>query len=226
MAIDILHFDELPVTGCSGLQEQRLIMSPKLFGQYVNPGVWSGIGDVVYLSDAQLSPKDEIGMHSHKEIDLVSIMVDGIILHQGSLAEGCELSSGNVLIQRAGDEGFSHSETNLSESSHRMIQIWVLPTQKDSLSSYKLLKLATNKVSRVYGGNSEQTDVFSGNTIIDVVYLRALEKFRFDRPFLAYLPKGKGNAENTELDQGSLLKGEELHFQASTEAILIVMYEG
>ncbi|MCK5666803.1 MAG: hypothetical protein KAI17_25110, partial [Thiotrichaceae bacterium] len=69
MTIKILQRDELPLGGFAGLKEHRLIMSPELFGEYVNVGTWPGIGSFVYLADARFNPKGETRMHDHKEID-------------------------------------------------------------------------------------------------------------------------------------------------------------
>ena len=225
MAIDILHFNDLPVCGCSGLKEQRLIMSPKLFGQYVNPGTWAGIGDVVYLADACLGPNDEISMHSHKDIDLISIMAEGSIVHYGSLGYGQEISAGSVQIQRAGVEGFSHNETNPNDTNNRMVQIWVLPNQKDESAAYKLYQLASNKVTRIYGGNIDQTDVFPSNTCIDCALLAESETFTLDKNFIAYLALGRGCADNMDIEEGSLFKGEGLNFEAKSDVLLVVIYE-
>jgi hypothetical protein len=73
---------------------------------------WSGIGNFVYLADARFVPKGETGMHPHREIDVISVMVEGRIAHGGSLEHGQELNPFDVQVQRAGGEGFSHNETN------------------------------------------------------------------------------------------------------------------
>lgn len=40
-------------------------------------GSWSGIGDFVYFADARFMPYGETHMHSHHEVDVISVMVDG-----------------------------------------------------------------------------------------------------------------------------------------------------
>ena len=122
MTIEILHRDDIPLGGFAGLKEHRLVMSPDLFGQHSNPGTWSGIGNFVYLADARFNPKGETRMHEHKEIDVISVMIEGRIDHQGSLEHGQELSAGDIQVQRAGGEGFSHNEINPDDYKNRMLQ--------------------------------------------------------------------------------------------------------
>jgi len=223
MTIDILNYDDLPVSSCTGLKEQRLIMSTTLFKQYVNPGTWEGLGDVVYIANAQLSAETETVMHDHKEIDLISVIIDGRIVHKGSLGDGQEIEKANVQVQRAGKEGFSHNEVNPGKSSSRMIQLWVLPEEKAESSAYKFYKL-TNKVTRIYGGDTGQTNTFASHTIIEVALIKISDNFSLERPFLAYLVVGEGSAGKQKIKEGSLLKGEKLNFKAKSDATLIIIY--
>ena len=225
MAINILHRDDLPLGGFAGLKEHRLVMSPKLFGRHVNPGTWPGIGGFVYLADARFNPKGETNMHDHKEIDVISVMIEGRIDHQGSLEHGQGLEVGDVQVQRAGGEGFSHNEINPDDSSNRMLQLWVVPEQKGERAAYKLYKLKTGKVTRVYGGSDDQSDTFSSHTVIEVVSLNPTQEFALEKSCLAYLTVGKATANNLNLEEGDLLRGDQLSFKAQSDVILIVIYE-
>jgi len=115
-ALQILKRDSLNEGGFAGLKEHRLIKDPQVFGPYENKdGSWAGLGNLVYLADARFMPRGETRMHPHHEIDVISIMVDGRIAHQGSLQHGQDLSGNAVQVQRAGGEGFSHNEINPDE---------------------------------------------------------------------------------------------------------------
>jgi redox-sensitive bicupin YhaK (pirin superfamily) len=111
--MEILKRDSLKEGGFAGLKEHRLIKAPRLFGaQGNNDGSWPGLGKFVYLADARFMPHGETRMHSHHELDVISLMVDGNIKHEGSLETGKDLSRSDVQVQRAGGEGFSHNEIN------------------------------------------------------------------------------------------------------------------
>ena len=50
----------------------------------------------MYLADARYLPHGETKMHSHKEIDIVTIMLEGRLLHEGSLKNGKSMSANQV----------------------------------------------------------------------------------------------------------------------------------
>lgn len=225
MAINILHREDLPLGGFAGLKEHRLVMSPKIFGQYANPGTWPGIGDFVYLADARFNPKGETNMHDHKEIDVISVMIEGRIEHQGSLEHGQGLEAGDVQVQHAGGEGFSHNEINPDDLRNRMIQLWVVPEQTGERAAYKLYKPLTGKVTRIYGGNNDQTDTLPSHTVIEIASLKPSQEFVLENPYLVYLTVGEGTANNLDFEEGDLLKGERFSFKAKSDVKLIVIYE-
>ena len=225
MSIKILHRDDLPLGGFAGLKEHRLVMNPQLFGPHVNPGTWSGIADFVYLADARFNPNGETRLHDHKEIDVISVMVEGRIDHQGSLETGQGLEAGDVQVQRAGGEGFSHNEINPDDTINRMLQLWVLPEQVGEKASYHLYKPPRGKVTRIYGGNNDQTGTLVSHTVIEIGPLNPAQSYVLEKPFLAYLAVGKATANNTEIQEGDLFKDEQLSFTAETAVQLIVIYE-
>lgn len=225
MAIEVLHRNDLPLGGFAGLKEHRLVMSQKLFGSRANPGTWAGIAGFVYLADAKFNPNGETTLHDHKEIDVISVMLEGRIDHQGSLEHGQGLEAGDVQVQRAGGEGFSHNEINPDNSINRMLQLWVLPEQKGEPAAYKLYKLGTNEITRIYGGNSDQSNTFPSHTVIEIASLKASQNFVLETPFLAYLAIGSAIVKNLDLEDGDLFKGDQLSFMAKSDVTLIVIYE-
>ena len=72
----ILQRDSLTETGFAGLREHQLVKNPQVFGSSVNSdGSWAGLGNFVYLADARFMPQSETQLHSHKEVDVISVMV-------------------------------------------------------------------------------------------------------------------------------------------------------
>jgi hypothetical protein len=222
-----LQRDSLTEGGFAGLREHQLVKSPKVFGPAANnDGSWSGIGNFVYLADARFMPKGETRMHSHHEVDVISVMVDGNIAHQGSMGHGENLKVNDVQVQRAGGEGFSHNEVNPDDEWNRMIQLWVLPEQVGQPAGYKVYKLKQGDSTRIYGG--EETDnAFPSKTQIDVALLVKGESVEFDGEYIAYITRGSGLAKNELLVDGDMIAGNNLKFIASEDAQLIVIqYRG
>ncbi len=221
--LEVLHRDDLPLGGFAGLKEHRMVQDQKAWGENRNPAAWDGIGSFVYLANSRFVPKGETGMHPHREIDVISIMVEGRISHGGSLEDGKVLAFPQVQIQSAGSEGFKHNEVNPDDMPNRMLQLWVLPEQKGLKSGYQVIDPQQGNVTRIYGGLQEQQQTFPSATLIDVAMLDAIQRCDFEGPFLAYLSKGRGTANGVEAVDGDLIRGESLRFVASENVQLTVV---
>ncbi|HIQ28869.1 MAG TPA: pilus assembly protein, partial [Sulfurovum sp.] len=161
----ILHRDTLPLGGFAGLKEHRLVVDKRVGGR---DDTWDGIGNFVYLADAVFDPYGETKMHAHKELDVISVMLEGSITHEGSLENGASIHAGQVQVQRAGGEGFAHNEINPDSSTNRMIQLWVLPEKKGEKADYKLYDIAQKKLTKIYGGSKKQSTTFDSHTVLEV----------------------------------------------------------
>lgn len=222
--MNILQRDDLPRGGFAGLREHRLVMDPRAFGKRTDPGTWAGIGNFVYLADARFMPKGETKMHSHKEVDVISVMVEGQIAHEGSLEHGQTLTGHNVQVQRAGGEGFSHNEVNPDNHENRMIQLWVLPETPGQPAGYRLYEAERGKVARIYGGTADQDQTYPAKTIIDVSLLTKGQHVTVNSEALAYVTSGKGIANGQPVRDGDLVRCEALSFEATEDTQLITIY--
>jgi redox-sensitive bicupin YhaK (pirin superfamily) len=224
MSVEILHRDDLHRGGFAGLKEHRMVMDPKAFGPHINPGTWAGIGSFVYLADARFDPHGETRMHSHREIDVISVMVEGNISHEGSLEHGQGLNAYDVQVQRAGGEGFSHNEINPDNAKNRMIQIWALPEKSGQPAGYKMYSPKWGEIARIYGGSQDQEETFDSRTLIDVGLLNPEQKVVFELEFMAYLTLGSGTANGEKIEDGDLTRGTRLEFTANEKSQLIVVH--
>ena len=120
----------------------------------------------------KLELADEISVRveegEDREIDVISVVVDGRISHRGTLQQGKTIESNQVQVQRAGGEGFAHNEVNPDEKENRMIQIWVTPEKSGEAAGYKSYSLQQGRVTRVYGGDENQEETFASQTTLDV----------------------------------------------------------
>ncbi len=217
----ILHRDDLPLGGFAGLKEHRLVVDAKVGGQ---PDTWDGIGSFVYLADARFLPHGETRMHPHKEIDVISVMVEGRIAHEGSLEHGKNMEANQVQVQRAGGEGFKHNEINPDDKPNRMIQIWVLPDTQGECAGYKFYDLENGALTRIYGGSKEQDDTFDSHTIMEVGLFNDGQEISAEGEFMVYITKGSGILNGKQVTDGHLIYGDNLQFKATeggTQFILI-----
>ena len=224
MATEILDRNNLPLDGFAGVKEHRLVMSPKVFKEVPPNESWKGIGGLVYLADARFNANGETGMHSHREIDVISIMLDGRLEHKGTLEDGQFLKLGSVQVQRAGCEGLKHNEINPDDTANRMLQLWVLPEKPDQDSGYKLYQTKLGTVTQVYGGSKKQSETFDSKTIIEVASLAEGQTYECDKEFMAYVAVGHGTANKVSVKEGDLIRGESLDFQVLEGAELVIIY--
>ena len=225
--MQILSRKSLPLGGFAGLTEHRLVTDRRVFGNRKVANTFDGIGNFVYLADAQFNPRGQTHLHPHKEIDVISIMMDGRVSHEGSLEHGQSLNAGEAQIQRAGGEGFSHNEVNPDNSKNRMLQLWVLPDESGQPAGYKHYKLKANGVTRIYGGTKSQSETFDSKTYIDIVRLAANESIKLDKEVLAYVSKGNAQFadENSTFnaEDGDLIRSYQTQITATTDVEIVIV---
>jgi len=221
----IIRRNKLRRGGFAGLRETRLVMSPRIFRGQQEAGTSPGIGRFVYLADASFLPHGDTRMHSHHEIDVISIMVKGRIVHEGTLEDGQELVADSIQVQRAGEEGFSHNEINPDDAKNRMIQIWVLPESQGEPAAYRMFQAEANGRTRVYGGPADDDNSFAARTVIDVAHLKAGESLKQPGRSLAYITVGAGSSEDETLREGDLVDTRDFKFKALSDSKLILAYE-
>ena len=223
----ILSRKSLPLGGFAGLTEHRLVTDRRVFGGRKSANTFDGIGNFVYLADAQFNAHGETHLHPHKEIDVISIMMKGRVSHEGSLEHGQSLNAGEAQVQRAGGEGFSHNEVNPDNTKNRMLQLWVLPDESGQSAGYKHYTLKANGMTRIYGGNKNQNKTFNSQTVIDVVRLSLGESITFDKETLAYI--SKGNAEFTDenstfsAEDGDLIRSYKTEISTTSNVEIVVV---
>lgn len=222
----VLQYQDLPQGGFNGLEERRFVMSPSVFGPRKIPQTFNGLGRFVYLADASFLPFGETGMHPHREVDVISVMAQGEIAHEGSLEHGSHLKNNMAQVQRAGGEGFSHNEVNPSSDRNQLIQIWVLPDEAGEPAGFKTYSFESGTLTPIYGGQKDQDETFYSQTGISVGLAKAGDTFTQEGEVMAYLPRGAALVNGTEVAPQSLVHSEQgIRYEAlDEEAQVIFIY--
>lgn len=222
-----LSRDSLELGGFAGIVEHRLVTDSRLFAGRKKPETFEGFGNMVYLADAKYNPYGESGMHPHSEVDVISIIVEGRVSHEGSMEHGKNLEAGDVQVQRAGGEGFSHNEINPDGSKNRMLQVWALPEEKGQPAAYKAYTPAKKGRTRIYGGDKSQDATFDSHTLIDIVNVQAGERIELEKDHLSYVITGAvsvtGKEESLTLKEGDLFLNENSLINAENDSQLLVI---
>jgi redox-sensitive bicupin YhaK (pirin superfamily) len=96
------------------------------FGDYYDPQ-HIGFHALRVINDDIIAKGAGFGMHGHRDMEIVTLVVDGELQHKDSLGHSEVLRPGEVQVMTAGS-GIRHSEFNPSPSRDaHILQIWIEP---------------------------------------------------------------------------------------------------
>ncbi len=106
------------------------------FAEYRNPERVS-FGTLRVIDEDRIAPGQGFGTHPHKDMEIVTYVINGAIEHNDSMGNGTVITAGEVQRMTAGT-GVRHSEFNHSEESElHLLQIWIFPEKNDLRPGYE-----------------------------------------------------------------------------------------
>lgn len=106
------------------------------FAEYHDPA-HIHFGPLRVINDDYIAPGQGFGTHGHKDMEIVTYVLEGAVAHKDSLGNAGNIVPGEVQRMSAG-RGIMHSEfnPNAGQRTH-LLQIWIIPDRAGGSASYE-----------------------------------------------------------------------------------------
>lgn len=109
------------------------------FGNWYDPK-YMGISALRVINDDLIGGNQGFGQHPHDNMEILTCVLKGTITHQDSMGNHGGISPGEWQLMSAGT-GVRHSEMNQADEQVHLLQIWIIPNERDAKPNYQQIKL-------------------------------------------------------------------------------------
>lgn len=201
------------------------------FADYYDPAEM-GWGALRVINEDRVAPGKGFATHGHRDMEIVTYVIEGALEHRDSLGNGEVIRPGEVQRMSAGT-GVRHSEFNPSPSEPtHLLQIWIEPRERGIAPGYEQQLLAPGENAwRLIAS----PDAAAGSTLIHQdATLRAARlasgaalDYALDPARLAYVHLVRGELQLNGLamsagDGAKIAEESALHFVASQDSEVLL----
>ncbi|WP_199609800.1 pirin family protein [Flocculibacter collagenilyticus] len=202
------------------------------FANYYDPN-YTGFSSLRVLNDDWVAPNAGFDVHTHRNMEIISYVINGEMIHKDSEGNQHTLAAGEFQLMSAGS-GISHSEYNKSKT-HALsfLQIWITPDTLNGAPSYQQRHFGENSGFTLVAsptGEKESLKIKQNIKLYQLVLNKGqATSLPLNNNKQAYIHVIRGNAviNATELNQGDgvmLIDESSIHFKnhQSTNTKLLV----
>jgi len=184
------------------------------FADYYDPK-HAGFGHLRVINEDRIQPGTGFGTHGHRDMEIISYVLEGALAHKDSMGTGSTIVPGDVQRMSAG-KGVMHSEFNQSKDGvTHFLQIWIEPNVNGIAPSYEQkhfdaaskrgkLRLVASPDGRE-GSVTIHQDAFLYATLLDGAE-RVVHEMRPGRRAYLHVARGRVTANGQTLGAGDALK--------------------
>jgi len=173
-----------------------------------------GFGHLRVINEDRIQPGTGFGTHGHRDMEIISYVLEGALAHKDSMGTGSTIVPGDVQRMSAG-KGVLHSEFNHAQDVTHFLQIWIEPNvtgippsyeQKhfDAASKRGRLRLVASPDGRE-GSVTIHQDAFVYAALLDGAD-RAVHSPQPNRRAYVHVARGRLTVNGQPLEAGDALK--------------------
>ena len=177
------------------------------FGSYYDPENM-GVSDLIVLNDDSVAPGQGFPTHGHRNMEIISYVMEGSIEHKDSMDNTEILPAGEFQVMSAG-KGVRHSEYNPSETEGlKFLQIWIKPNKRLLDPSYQQKKFPEEEGFQLVvseNGEDDSLTIHQDAKMYHVRFNRAWEGNReldSKRSYYLHVVSGEMNVNDEVLKPG------------------------
>ncbi len=175
------------------------------FAEYYNPNNMN-FGVLRVINDDLIQPNTGFEIHPHRDMEIISYVVNGELTHGDSMGNKNTISRGHAQYMSAGT-GVYHSEHNFGKDTLRLLQIWILPDKQGYNPNYGDYKFnwndRQNKWLHMVSGKDGSAPIKINQDMN--IYALEIEEgkdidFKVNKGRQAYLVQVEGNSLINEIE--------------------------
>ncbi len=174
----------------------------------------SGFGHLRVINEDRIQPGTGFGTHGHRDMEIISYVLEGELAHKDSMGNGSTIVPGDVQRMSAGT-GVLHSEFNHARDVTHFLQIWVEPSVTGIPPSYEqkhfdaaakrgTLRLVASPDGRE-GSVTIHQDAYLYAALLDGAD-RAVHRLQSGRRAYVHVARGRLTANGQPLEAGDAAK--------------------